>query len=458
MTLFRDLCCAGPATLAILMGVVAHAAPPRSPFTTDPYPSTYRAPRSATMLIVGATILDGRGHRIENGDILIRNGKIAAVGHDLKARDAQVISARGRWVTPGLIDVHSHNGVYSTSDISEDSDPNSADIWIEHGVNVDDPAFGAAMRSGVTTLQVLPGSKPVFGGRSVVLKPVAASTVRDMKFPDASPSLKMACGDGPKRKDGAPSSRPGEVALVRGALLEAKDYLNDWREYERSGGRGKQPKRDLRLDALAGVLTGEIPVHMHCYRASDMSAMLGVAQEFGFKIRAFHHATGAYQIAEELRQAGTCVVVWSDWWSFKTEASDAIRENAAIVDAAGGCVMMLADLPYVGLRLNIEAAKAAAAGRRAGFKLPPEHIIRWITSAPAQVLGLENRIGAVAPGLNADLVIWSTDPFSIYSNADQVFIDGTLRYDRSKPDESITPDLYLGRPTAGSDMHVKGNM
>jgi imidazolonepropionase-like amidohydrolase len=196
------------------------------------------------------------------------------------------------------------------------------------------------------------------------------------------------------------------------------------------------------------VLAGEIPVHMHCYRASDMTTMLGVAREFGFRIRAFHHATDAYKIVPQLKAAGTCVAVWGDWWGFKIELLDAIRDNAALVDAAGGCVMMHSDSPILGQRLAVEAGKAAGAAHRIGIRLPPEHLIEWVTSTPAKVLGLADRIGTLAPGRNADVVVWSTNPISIYSKADQVFIDGALAYDRSKPASEPAADFLLGRPAA----------
>jgi imidazolonepropionase-like amidohydrolase len=236
--------------------------------------------------------------------------------------------------------------------------------------------------------------------------------------------------------------------MLRTAFLRAQEYRNDWNAYSK-GARKEPPPRDLKLDTLVAVLDGDIPVHQHCYRSSDMVAMLGVARKFGFHIAAFHHATDAYKISRELKEAGTCVAVWSDWWGFKMEALDAIRENAAIVDAAGGCVLMHSDSPVVGQRLNIEAAKAAAAGRNIGLNLAPEHIIRWVTSTPAKTLGLGDRIGTIAPGFNADVVIWSGDPFSIYSKPDQVFIDGAVVYDRAAPAATLRPDFDLGRPEAG---------
>lgn len=448
-------CLAAAAFLAV---ATASAARPSAPFAHDPYPSTYQPLPRTDALIVGATILDGAGKRIDNGEVLIRDGKIAAVGQGLDRNGVTVIDGKGRWVTPGVIDVHSHNGTFSmpltsldlkSSDVSETSDPNVADTWVEHAVNAQDPAFSAALRAGVTTVQILPGSTPLFAGRSVVVKPVPASDIFAMKFPGALQALKMSCGENAKSNFGekgeAPNSRQGELAIVRAAFLRAQEYRSDWTDYTR-GKSKKPPTRDLKLDTLAAVLDGDIQVHMHCYRSSDMAAMLGVAQEFGFRIAVFHHAAEAYKMPAQLKQAGTCIAVWSDWWGFKVELLDAIRENAAMVDAAGGCVMMHSDSPVVGQRLNIEAAKAAAVGRRAGLNLPPEHIIRWLTSTPARVLGLGDRIGTIAKGFNADLVLWSGDPFSIYSKPDQVFIDGAVAYDRAAPARFPRSDFELGRP------------
>jgi imidazolonepropionase-like amidohydrolase len=424
----------GFAALALVATGAVAASKTMPDFAADPYPSTYRPAAAADTLIVGVTVLD-----------LPRSG-------------AKVVESKGRWLTPGIIDVHSHNGTFGlpltsldlkSSDVSEISDPNAADTWIEHAVNAQDPAFSAALRAGVTTLQILPGSTPLFSGRSVIVKPVAAPDVYAMKFPGAKQGLKMSCGENAKsyfgEKGEAPNSRQGEIAIVRGAFLRAQTYRNEWREYAR-GKAKKPPERDLELDTLAAVLDGQIPVHMHCYRASDMSAMLQVAAEFGFRIAVFHHAVEAYKIPAQLRSSGTCIAVWADWWGFKMELLDAIRENAAMVDAAGGCVMMHSDSPILGQRLAIEAAKAASAGRRAGIGLPPEHLIQWVTSTPARVLGLGERIGKVAPGFNADVVIWSGNPFSIYSHADQVFVDGVLVYDRAAPATFPRSDFELGRP------------
>jgi imidazolonepropionase-like amidohydrolase len=433
------------------------------PFAQDPYPSTYRPLPRTNTLIVHATILDGVGGKFVEASVLMRAGKIVAVGSGVQAPAGfTVIDAQGRWVTPGIIDIHSHDGTYVApltsvdavaSDVSEGTDPNTANVWVEHSVNPQDPAFVKALEGGVTTLQVLPGSSNLFGGRSVILKTVTATTMQGMKFPGAPAGLKMACGESPKGHYGGkgvfPSSRMGEVAGVRDAFIRARDYQHKWEAYE-NGSAAEPPTRDLKLDTLAAVLRGEVLVHMHCYRADEMAVMLDVAQEFGFHITAFHHAAEAYKIADLLAQRGVCAAVWSDWWGFKMEAYDAIRENAAFVDAAGACVTMHSDSPWVGQRLTLEAAKAAAAGRQAGVDVPPERAIRWVTSNPAKAIGLDSIVGSIAPGKNADLVLWSGDPFSVYTKADEVFIDGALVFDRADPRRQPRADFELGQPTMGA--------
>lgn len=433
------------------------------PFTLDSYPSTYRAlPRSDT-LITHATVLDGAGRRLDDASLLLREGKIAALGADVPAPSAAlVIDARGRWITPGIVDIHSHVGDFPApytsadlrhSDVNETTDPNTANVWAEHSITVQDPTITRALAGGVTTLQVMPGSTNLFGGRTVVLKPVPATTVQAMKFPGAPYGLKMACGENPKYnygdKDRFPSSRMGNVAGYREAWVKAQEYLKKWQAYEK-GEAEEPPARDLKLDTLAAVLQGDLRVHVHCYRADDMAILLGVANEFGFTITAFHHATEAYKIADLLAQSGVCSVVWSDWWGYKMEAYDAIRENAAFVDAAGGCVTMHSDSAIVGQHLVLEAGKAMAAGRRAGLDIAAEHAIRWVTSNPAKALGLDDRIGTLAVGKNADVVVWSGDPFSVYSQAERVFIDGALVYDRTNPARRPRSDFEVGQPSAGT--------
>ncbi|HZF17777.1 MAG TPA: amidohydrolase [Steroidobacteraceae bacterium] len=446
---------------AAVAGAPATSARVPLPFTLDSYPSTYRPLPRVDSLIVGAVVLDGAGNRLERANILMVGGKIAAIGPDVAAPvNAVVIDAHGRWVTPGIIDIHSHDGDFPApftsnelvhSDVSEVTDPNTANVWAEHSVTVQDPSFSRALAAGVTTLQVLPGSSNLFGGRSVVLKPVPATTVQAMKFPDAPYGLKMACGENPKHNYGDagrfPSSRMGNIAGYREAFLKAQDYLAKWQAYEK-GDAKEAPTRDLKLDTLAGVLTGDIRVHIHCYRADEMAQLLDLAREFGFHVTAFHHAVEAYKIADQLAREHVCSVVWSDWWGYKMEAFDAIRENAAFVDAAGGCVTMHSDSPFLGQRLVLEAAKSMAAGQRAGLDIKPERAIRWVTSNPAEALGLGARIGSLAVGKNADVVIWSGDPFSVYTLAEKVFVDGALAYDRNDAKRQPRADFEVGQPGA----------
>lgn len=425
------------------------------PFAVDPSPSSYRSPDEGPLLIRGATVLDGVGGLREAADVRVEGGRITEIGSALPAAGAAVVEAAGRWLTPGIVDPHSHNGTYSmpqtevdaeASDISETSGPNSAGTWVEHAVNVRDPAFARALASGVTTLQILPGSAPVFGGRSVVVKPLPAPRVRDIKFPGAPQGLKLACGDNPKgffAERGGPTSRMGTVAFVRSEFLRAREYRDDWWAWA-SGRRRSPPARDLDLDTLAAVLEGDIAVHLHCYRSEDIAVMLDIAREFGFHIAAVHHATEAYQIPALMRRRQSCAVVWSDWWHYKIEAMDATRANAAIVDAAGACVALHSDGPLLGQRLNIEAAKAMAEGAAAGLDIPPERAIRWLTSNPAHTLGLGDRIGRIAEGFNADLVLWSGNPFSIYSRPERVWVDGALVAGTAR--DNAAPDFSLGRP------------
>jgi len=420
------------------------------------------------VLIVNATILTGTGERIENGSLLIADGRISQVSEgSLKAGDAEVIDAEGRWVTPGLIDVHSHLGVYASpgikahSDGNEATSPVTAQVWAEHSVWPQDPGFNRARAGGVTALQVLPGSANLIGGRSVTLKNVPSTSYQGMKFPAAPHGLKMACGENPKRvygeREQTPSTRMGNVAGYRAQWIEARRYIQDWEEYEKkkngkkndkNGQYGKSgpPKRDLRLETLAAVLKGEILVHMHCYRADEMMTILDMADEFGYRVSAFHHGVEAYKIADKLAENGVCGALWADWWGFKAEAYDGIQENIAIVDRPeGGCAIVHSDSAEGIQRLNQEAAKAMTRGRRAGMDISPEHAIRWITANPAKSMGILDQTGTLEPDKMADVVIWNGNPFSVYARADQVFVDGALLYDRNDPARQAVSDFELGQ-------------
>ncbi len=427
----------------------------------NPFPSTYQPLPRENLAIVGATVMDGAGGKIENGVVVVTDGRVAAVG------DAQtpvpgghrVVDARGRFVTPGIIDVHSHLGVYPSpgvsgmSDGNEATNPNTAQVWAEHSLWPQDPGFNTARAGGVTTLMILPGSANLFGGRSVTVRNIPSITMQGMKFPGAPYGVKMACGENPSRVYGSRNTSPatgmGNVAGYRAAFIAAQDYRDKWDKW-REDGEGSPPTRNLQNETLAGVLDGSISVQNHCYRADEMAVMIDIAKEFGYKIAAFHHAVEAYKLAPQLAAEGICADMWTGWWGFKMEALDGVEENAALVDAAqNGCAVIHSDDPELTQRLNQEAAAALAAGRRAGLDISEERALRWITLNAAKSIGIDKETGSLEAGKRGDVVIWSANPFSIYARADQVFIDGSLTYDRNDPAYQPVSDFELGQPGYG---------
>ena len=433
-------------------------------FAEDPYTSTYAPIAAAPVLIQGATVLTGNGERLEGADVLMEGGRITAVGQGLEApAGAVLVDGAGKWVTPGLIDVHSHLGVYPSPGVRAHSDGNemtgavTAHVWAEHSVWPQDPGFGAALAGGITSLQILPGSANLVGGRGVTLKNVASTTVQEMKFPGAPHGLKMACGENPKRvygQRGGPATRMGNMAGYRAAFIDAAEYL---RKHDDSGdssssrrGRdssnGSGPgKRDLKLDTLAGAINGDVLVHIHCYRADEIAQMMDLAEEFNFQIAAVHHGVEAYKLADELAQANTCAALWADWWGFKMEALDGIQENIALVDRPeGSCAIVHSDSAEGIQRLNQEAAKVIASASRAGMDIAPERAIRWLTANPARSMGIADQVGTLEAGKMADVVLWNGNPFSSYALAENVWIDGALLYDRANPALQPVTDFSLG--------------
>jgi imidazolonepropionase-like amidohydrolase len=295
-------------------------------------------------------------------------------------------------------------------------------------------------------MQVLPGSANLIGGRSVVLKVVPARTVQAMKFPGARYGLKMACGENPKRvyAQRGPSTRMGNVAGYRAAWIQAEAYRRRWDRWNGGNRQGEAPQRDLGLETLAEVLRGNIYIHNHCYRADEMAQMMDIAREFGYHIRSFHHGVEAYKIADLLARDSISASIWADWGAFKMEAMDGVRGNLAMVHRAGARAIVHSDDPSGAQRLNQEAAKGIAAGRRLGITVSDEEAIRWVTSNAAWALGLQDRIGSLEPGKNADVVLWSANPFSVYARVDRVWIDGVPLYDRSDAREQWRTDFELG--------------
>lgn len=466
-TRFQVFALLGFATLPILAGCTSdESAPVFAPppvlddhFVANPFPSTYSAPASVPVLITNTTVLTGSGEQLEGTDVLVAGGLFSKIGKNLEAPAGAVsIDGEGKWLTPGLIDVHSHMGVYPSPETANNEDANemtapvTAQVWAEHSIWPQDPQWEKAIAGGITTVQILPGSGNLIGGRGVTVKNVPSTTVQGMKFPGAPYSLKMACGENPKSFYGEqgklPSTRMGNMAGFRQAWADARQYKHEWEIYKAKLDAGettaKAPARNLNLETLVGVLDGDIRVHNHCYRADEMAQMIDMSREFGYQIAAFHHAVEAYKVAPLLARSDVCAVMWADWWGFKQEAFDMVRENIAMVDYAGGCAIIHSDDPIQVQRLNQEIAKAMSAANRMGLQVGRADAIKWLTLNAAKSLGLDDRIGSIETGKNADFVLWDQDPFSVYARAEKVWIDGYLRFDLADKSVRPTSDFNIG--------------
>jgi imidazolonepropionase-like amidohydrolase len=446
-------------------------------------------PNARKLVLRAGKVMTATGTTHAPGAVLIVGDEIAAVGPPDEVglpEGAELIELGAEQViTPGIIDTHSHMGVYASPGLTGHNDGNeivaavSPQVRAEDGFWPQDPQLAHALAGGITTAQILPGSANLIGGRTFTIKMrPRARSAEDMRFEGAPAGLKMACGENPKRvygEKGGPSTRMGNVAGYRKAFEDAVEYRRKWDTYQvklalwetgntnsarkraaaeqdgRDGNadgkdekeRPEPPVRDFGLETLVGVLDGEILVHMHCYRADEMSLMLEFAAGYGFSIRSFHHAVEAYKIADRLAAADTAVSIWADWWGFKLEAYDGIRENAALVTKAGARAIIHSDSAIGIQRLNQEAGKALFAGRRAGVELTDEQALQWLTINPAWALGVEDETGSLEPGKSADIVVWSGDPFSVYSQATLVYIDGDEVFDRNE-DERPRSDFDLG--------------
>ena len=426
----------------------------------DPYPSTYVRYPGVLTVIRHATVFDGDGRRYDNGTVVFADGVVQAVGGPELASPAGAleIDGTGKWVTPGIIDVHSHLGDYPSPGVRRQFRRQRSNI------------AGAARSLG--RAQRLAAGPRLFARadqrrshyaadpprigepvrrRSVVVKNVPARTTQGMKFPGAPYGLKMACGENPKRVYGsrAPCRRPGwAISRLRVRPGSRRRlYKRKWDKYYKNG--GDMPERDLAMDTLKGVLEGKILVHNHCYRADEMANMIDMSKEFGYHIAAFHHAVEAYKIADLLRDNDICAVMWADWYGFKMEAYDAIKENIPLVHNSGACAMVHSDDQNGIQRLNQEVAKALADGRRAGINVPDEVAWEWLSRNPAKALRnprqdrhsdarQDGRRGAV-----------ERQPYSDYTRPERVWIDGALMYDANDPKRRPVSDFELGQPGEG---------
>src|SRR5882724_8912560 len=403
-------------------------------------------------LIRNATVLTVTQGTLENTDVLIRKGKIAAVGKNLKgSAGARVIDATGKFVMPGIIDCHSHSMLDAINEgtLAVTSMAHTRDV-----LNPTDVDLYRQLAGGVTTVNLLHGSANPIGGLNTVVKIKYGRPVEEFIFPGAMPGIKFALGENPKRTNSPnipglprryPGTRMGVEEVIRDAFTRARDYKKSWDEYNAAVKRGDKslipPRRDLQLEPLVEVLEGKRYVHSHCYRADEILMLLNLADEFGFKVRTLQHVLEGYKVAKEIAQHGAGGSTFADSWAYKIEAYDAIPYNTAIMTRAGVVTSVNSDSDERARRLNLEAAKAMRYG-----DLSEEEALKLITINPALQLGIQDRVGSIEVGKDADLAIWNGHPFSVYSRVDTTFIDGDIYFDRQQ-DLARRPELAKERAT-----------
>jgi imidazolonepropionase-like amidohydrolase len=395
-----------------------------------------------TTLIRNATVLTVTKGTIENGSVLIENGKIAAVGKSVSApADATVVDATGKYLMPGIIDCHSHTAI--EGGVNEGSVSDSSMVNIKDVIDPIDINIYRGLAGGLTISNVLHGSANAIGGQTVVVKLRWGKSAQEMLMQGAKPGIKFALGENPKRQGYPgnffsagpverryPGTRLGVEQVIRDSFIEAKNYQAEWKEYEERVARGEHripPRKDLRLDPLVEVLEGQRYVHAHCYRSDEILMLLRVADEMGFKIRTLQHALEGYKVAKEIAEHGAGASTFSDWWSYKIEAYDATPYNVAIMMRKGVVVSVNSDSDELQRHLNLEAAKSMRYG-----DLTETEALALVTINPAKQLGIDDQVGSIEVGKSADLVLFDQHPLSNYSKALKVWIDGHEYFDRDR--------------------------
>jgi len=407
-------------------------------------PGSYITPTPSEVLIRNATVLTMTKGTIRNGSVLIRNGKIAAVGTNLSASpDAKVIDASGRFVMPGIIDAHSHMAIEGGG--NESTSPVTPNVRIADVIRDDDITIYRALAGGTTVANVLHGSANVIGGTNAVIKLKWGRPAEDFFF-GAPLGIKFALGENPKRSNGNqplnnrrfPATRMGVEETLRESFIEARHYMKEWDDYEAAKRRGENvlpPRRDFKLETLADVLRGKILVHAHCYVAPEIIALLNVADEFGFKIKTLQHVLEGYKVAREISAHGAGASTFADFWGYKWEAWDAIPYNAALMARQGILVSINSDSDERTRRLYEEAGRAL---HYSNGEITEDDALKMITLNPAMQLGIENRVGSIEVGKDADIAIFSAHPLSSYTHVDITMIDGQIYFDRDEDLKSRT--------------------
>ena len=389
-------------------------------------------------LIRNATILTITNGVIENGSVLIRGTKIAAVGKDVSApANARVIDATGKFVMPGIIDTHSHTSVEGS--VNELSLPNTGMVRIQDVIDPEDISVYRQLAGGTTAALVLHGSANAIGGQSQILKWKWGRPASEWFIADAPRTIKFALGENPKSAnfrppEGTPrpypATRMGVEEVIRKSFIDARDYMASWDEYEAKRKRNEAaipPRRDLLMETMADILRGKIDVHAHSYRADEIVMLLNLADELGFKVRELQHVLEGYKVAKEIAKHGAGAGTFIDWWGYKAEAYDAIPHNVALMVRNNVLTSVNSDSDELARHLNHDAAKAMKYGG-----LTEEEALRTCTINAAKQLRLDHRMGSIEVGKDADLAIWTGHPLSVYSRVDTTFIEGEVYFDRQQ--------------------------
>jgi imidazolonepropionase-like amidohydrolase len=404
----------------------------------------------ADLVIKNATVMTASHGTIQHGSVWLHNGKIAGVGATVSApAGATVIDATGKYVTPGIIDPHSHSAL--GNDVNEATSPVTPSMMMIDAFDNRDKALYLALAGGVTSELLLHGSANMIGGQAVVIKNKFGLSREDMLFPNAPQSIKFASGENPKRVYGTrnqlPSTRMGNFEVMRQAFEDAKVYRRDWDEYNDKVAKGdknaRAPHRDLKLEALADILRGKLLVQIHCYRADEFLTEEAIAKEYGFKIRAFHHALEMYKVGGKIAADGTAIATFTDWYGEKYEMWDGIPWNAVMSMREGVRVALKSDSNDHIRRLTQEAGKMVHYGGAT-----EDEAITMVTLNPAWIMGIDDKTGSLDVGKDGDVVIWNVDPLSTYARAEKVYIDGDLFFDSSLPG--------FGTPHFSGVMHGNG--
>lgn len=396
------------------------------------------------LFIKGATVLTATGKTLPATSILVKNGTIIAIGPDLQPEpNMLVINAEGRYVMPGIIDTHSHimisNGI---GGVNEATASIVCEVRVRDVVNSADPSEYRALAGGVTTARLLHGSANCIGGQDAVVQLKHGTSANDHLFPGAHSGIKFALGENVKFRTGRfPNTRLGVEATLNRAFLEALDYRRQWQQFEKTrqaagadADKLLPPRRDLRLDALVGLLNGEKFIHSHCYRADEILMLLRVAENHGIRVWSLQHVLEGYKVAPEIVKHGASCSTFADWWAYKVEAFDAIPHNAALLHEAGANAVIKSDDWELVRHLYLEAAKTVRYGN-----MPPDVALQTITLNPARELGLADRLGSIEVGKQADLAIFSGHPLNAFSRCEQTIIAGEVYFTRDKQPTAMSP-------------------